>query len=282
MQFSLDPAVMRPRGRCYFTPLLWEADASLETSSKEWKHLRDVFKKVRSGDFSALDGLPTTYASYQDIAAQVFVRNLLGDAGTDAHLEEVVAYARDTTDLPEKACELCHALGLWARLSAVEDIYAIYERNFGGQYAEGLPAYLTTMLEASFGPVARHPELDDDDAFFAYEALLQDTVEKLAPVLGSTSEYALLGGPTSVRGIAEHLLRSLDSSPRSRMMRPFLRQRFEASTGIDCSGFFEEGSSRPLTTASILEAWLASPESENFVPKERYFFGHRIPRPQPK
>lgn len=269
---------MRARERGYYTPILWEPDAPHERQPAEWSALRSAFTGVRSGDFSALDGIPAAYFSYRDRAARVFAHNLLGDAGTDAHLEEVAARARDAVATPDLACDVCHALGLWGRLSAVQDIYAIYERNFGGQYAEGLPAYLTTMLEHDFGPVAAHPKEDDDETFFAYERLLLERANALAETLGSFNAYALLGGPTSVPRIAEHLLASLDDSPRSKMLRPFLRQRFEASTGIDCSEFFENGGARPLTIAQRLEAWLARPEAKRFVDGERYFFGHRISR----
>ena len=85
MSFSLDPAVMRARGRAYYTPILWAPDASSEAHTAEWDALRSAFTGARSGDFSALDDIPAAYLGYRDKAARVFAHNLLGDAGTDAH-----------------------------------------------------------------------------------------------------------------------------------------------------------------------------------------------------
>jgi hypothetical protein len=60
-------------------------------------------------------------------------------------------------------------------------------------------------------------------------------------------------------------------------MQPFYRRRFEASTGIDCSGFYKDRNFQPLTAAAILEDFLESPEVARYEEGVRYFFGHRIP-----
>ena len=51
----------------------------------------------------------------------------------------------------------------------------------------------------------------------------------------------------------------------------------EASTGIDCSGFYQEEKPQPLTAAAIIEDFLESSESQHYEKGVRYFFGHRIP-----
>ena len=78
--------------------------------------------------------------------------------------------------------------------------------------------------------------------------------------------------------MAERFLELLGDSRYATMMQPYLRQRFEASTGINCSDFYKQGDFQPLTAAARLEAWLESGAPDRFEPGERYFFGHKIPR----
>ena len=275
---SIAPEIMSPRERGYFTPILWEPQPSLEDRADEWSFLRERFQAVREGDFTALDDLPGRYPALEDRAARVFARNLLGDAGTDEQLEAVEEYVREEVLAAERACELCHALGLWGRLSAAEPILVAYDRNFPAQYAEGLPAYLTTMLEADAGPVARPPTKDDDDEFAAYEQCVGEALRRQVEAFGTDRAYVQLGEEFGVERTARQLHARLGADRRHTMMRPFLRQRFEASTGIDCSYFYEKSDARPLTIAAGLEEWLESPKPAAFAAGQRYFFGHWIPR----
>jgi hypothetical protein len=54
------------------------------------------------------------------------------------------------------------------------------------------------------------------------------------------------------------------------------RRKFESSTGISCSSFFENGEFQPLAATAILEEFLEGPEVNNYDEGVRYFFGHRI------
>lgn len=274
-----EPMIMSPRERCYFTPILWAANPELETGAEsEWHTLRTYFTAARRGQFSVLDDLPRLYPQLQDPAARLFARNLLGDAGTDAQLEAVEAFILDSPLDITNVCELCHSLGLWGRLSAVEAILTAYDRNFPGQCVESIPGYLTTMLEPEFGPAANYPRDDSLDAFNAYEIEVRSLLQTRLQELGGPKAYASFGGAFSVGHIAERMLQSIGSTPHEIMMRPFLRQRFEASTGIDCTDFYHDTDFQPLTAAAKLEAWLSSQEPARFALGERYFFGYRIPR----
>ena len=76
---------------------------------------------------------------------------------------------------------------------------------------------------------------------------------------------------------AEEFL-AFTQGPYSGSRHPYLREKFEACTGIDCSDFYDDGDFQPLTAAARLEAWLESDQPNKYLPGERYFFGHRIPR----
>ena len=271
---------MDPRERCYFTPILWEPQPDLEDGEEhEWVLVRERFAAAREGDFGALDDLLDIYVeTIRDPAVQIFATNLLGDAGTDAQLERVEAFIDDDVSRPNTVCDLCHSLGLWGRLSAVRAILVAYDRWWPGQLVEGIPAYFVTMLEPAYGPAAEYPREETDEAFFAYEARLGAVYQDRLEALGGPHVYAMHGEVFGVRRLAERFLELLDRERYSMMMRPFMRQRFEASTGIDCSDFYRNSDSCALTIAARLEAWLEGPDAPRFVPGERYFFGHRIPR----
>lgn len=274
------PTIMEPRGRCYFTPVLWKAlPPHVEDEVEEWRILRERFAGARRGEFAALDDLLELYPRLKGPDTRVFARNLLGDAGTDEQLEAVEAFIFEEVLDINNVCDLCHSLGLWGRLSAVEAILYVYDRHSDGQCGEGLPAYLTTMLEPEFGAAADYPRNDTLEAFLAYETGVRELWQHRLAELGGPKVYSFFGGPFSVRRIAERFLEMLGTSSYQNMMKPYLRQRFEACTGIDCSDFFENnGDLKPLTAAARLEAWLESDAPDRFEPGERYFFGHKIPR----
>jgi hypothetical protein len=273
------PTIMAPRDRCYFTSVLWKAlPPEEEEKVEEWRLLRERFARARQGEFDALDDLLDIYPRLEGPDTRLFARKLLGDAGTDEQLEAVQAFIHDRIFDPSSVCELCHALGLWGRLSAVEAILCAYDRHFPGQLVEGLPAYLTTMLEPTFGTAADYPRKASDEALIAYEEEVRALYQTRLAELGGPKAYAFFGGPFSVQRLAERYLELLGNSRYEIMMQPYLRQRFEASTGIDCSDFYENRDFKPLTAAARLEAWLESDAPKHFAPGERYFFGHEIPR----
>jgi hypothetical protein len=51
---------------------------------------------------------------------------------------------------------------------------------------------------------------------------------------------------------------------------------FEASTGIDCSDFYEGGNLQRLAALAVLEGFLDSRAAARFEIGTRYFFAHPI------
>ncbi len=62
-----------------------------------------------------------------------------------------------------------------------------------------------------------------------------------------------------------------------------LREKFEASTGINCSGFYNNKQFQPLAATAVLEEFLESVDPQKYREGMRYFFGHPVPplRPEP-
>jgi hypothetical protein len=57
------------------------------------------------------------------------------------------------------------------------------------------------------------------------------------------------------------------------------RQRLEATTGLDCSDFYDRETAclRTLHVAARLEGLIAGGKLDGFVDGKRYFFGHLVP-----
>lgn len=56
-----------------------------------------------------------------------------------------------------------------------------------------------------------------------------------------------------------------------------LRQIFEATTGIDCTNFYQDHKARPVYIHAILDEFEEVGGPDRFVPGKRYFFGHLVP-----
>ncbi|WP_163866641.1 hypothetical protein [Myxococcus eversor] len=55
-----------------------------------------------------------------------------------------------------------------------------------------------------------------------------------------------------------------------------LREKFEATTGLDCSAFFRAGNFVQGEAIHMMEKFLASPKANDFKPGARYFFAHPV------
>jgi hypothetical protein len=95
----------------------------------------------------------------------------------------------------------------------------------------------------------------------------------LVEKLGGDQVFVYGGDRFGVVRFARLLLDRLRTPP----IPVYWRRKFEASTGINCSAFYENRTFRPLTAASIIEAFLDSPGAADYEDGARYFFGHRIP-----
>jgi hypothetical protein len=104
-----------------------------------------------------------------------------------------------------------------------------------------------------------------------YRSLKKDLGQEASPVwngqLFSVKELA-----ARTRSLIQH------ASPEQLRSVPFttIRHKLEASTGIDCTSFFEKGQFQPLAALSILEEFLESGTAAKYLPGVRYFFGHAV------
>ncbi|MBZ4420403.1 hypothetical protein [Myxococcus sp. RHSTA-1-4] len=159
-------------------------------------------------------------------------------------------------------------------MSSIPAFIQSYDRHFGAELMKVVPLQISTLLEPEWGPLSQFPK---EDELIEYEDRVLERYEELKKKFGTDQVILLHGERFSVVSVAQRLLRGLDGDDFARAMRPFYRRRFEASTGIDCSGFYKGEQFQSLTAAAILEDFLESPEAARYEEGVRYFFGHRIP-----
>ncbi|OJH33681.1 hypothetical protein BON30_47440 [Cystobacter ferrugineus] len=232
-----------------------------------------ILSQVRGGDFSRIDRLLGIYDETSSDLLRWSCVQIIGDAGTTSCFKRVAQELDDALD-PDKAGKFCNAFEAWGSLSAVPALLQSYERYFGFQDIEGLPLKLSTLLEMEWGPLMERPT---EDGLLVYEDRVMEWYEMLKQKFGTEKVILLHGERFGVVSLARRMLRCLGDSYFEKTMQPFYRRRFEASTGIDCSGFYKDRNFQPLTAAAILEGFLESPEAARYEEGVRYFFGHRIP-----
>jgi hypothetical protein len=141
---------------------------------------------------------------------------------------------------------------------------------------------MSLMLEETLGPIWWAPHRgDSEEKADTYVKHVLARHAELTKQLGE-SAFVFRGRLLDVEWMARCCLADLARGK----FEPEMRHKFEAMTGIDCSRFYSRfdgvnGRLDPLAAASVLEAFLASPECKAFVPGQRYFFGHPIPYGDP-
>jgi hypothetical protein len=233
-----------------------------------WRDFERVLGQARRGDFAAVPDLVDLYDQAESwLLARAYV-TLLGDAGTPAAFARVLPVVVAQEE-PTYQVQLSEALTTWGKLAVIPVILAGWETLEGFNDADAIPGYLSRVLEEQPGPVAAADRADTD----GYRARVMGRYAELVARHGSADVLLFRGSPVSVRKIAGLILDDLAAGD----LDPYLRRRFEATTGIDCSSFYEDGSLRPLAAAAAVEQFLEGPEPAKYEDGVRYFFGHRIP-----
>jgi len=239
-----------------------------------WMEAQELLAQAKAGDFGRLERLVDIHqATVRAHLLPWVCAQILGDAGTPACFSRMIRELDDVVD-SEMGGNFCHAFEAWGSLSSVPAIVQSYDRYFGAMKMKAVPLLLSSLLEPEWGPLSEFPT---EDGLIAYEDRVLEQYEAHKQKFGTDQVILLHGERFGVVSLAQRMLRGLDGNDFERAKRPFYRRRFEASTGIDCSGFYKNEEFQPLTAAAILEDFLESPESARYEEGVRYFFGRRIP-----
>lgn len=234
-----------------------------------WRDFERVLAGAKQGDFSVVSEVVELYDQSESwLLARAYIC-LLGDAAMPATFARVIPIVEAQVE-PSYQVHLSEAVTSWGKLSLIPPVLAGWEDLEGFDDADAIPGYLSRVLEEEPGPVA---ETADHGKIEAYHNLVMGRYSELTTQFRSDDVLLFRSHLTSVERMAAVILKEAAAGS----LDPYLRRRFEASTGIDCSSFYEGGSPRPLAAAAVVEQFLEGPDVAKFEEGIRYFFGHRIP-----
>ena len=256
------------------TPPLTLMSPSALTNENPWIALAGVLERARGGDFSSL---PILVQCIRESDHPVLWRacfELLGDAGSMPIVKTVFhEFRKEVVDLGNAVYErhlaytLAQSLYLWA-VPLMLDIYlGSQDRRETGI----ITILLSRALEEDFGPIAAGVLGDDE-----YRELVISKYEALTAELNSDAFPVLYGKLFSVGSLTARLLETIRSESPYYASTLHERHLFEASTGIDCSRFFENGELKPDRAISIIEEFLMRGDLVAFENGIRYFFGNIV------
>lgn len=243
-----------------------------EPERELWSGWQDRLFAAKQGRFGGITGLIDIYEKSGNWLLSGACADLLGDAGDAACLQrmaERIGKIQDPIVDLMMRIDFSVAFGTAGSLALAPVIVETYRNGHDLDDADILPYVLSSMIEPqleAFGDPEEYASVDDYcDAVLARHAELGARLGPHATVFR--------GETFGVRKLARAVLDSVAGGT----LNLRLRQKFEASTGIETAQFYKGGRLQPLTAAAIVEGFLASPAAADYVDGARYFFGHRIP-----
>jgi hypothetical protein len=237
-----------------------------------WQAFDRLLGSAKRGRFHELRMLIDLHRESEDWVIRGAVVKLLGDAGEGRLLRDLLYNIYPTRDNFDQY-DYGEALVNWGNLSAIPALVELYAANFESQDAKFIPPRLSRLLEAEPGPIRNVPRNGSRAAIADYHGMVMDKYEELCRTFGTSDTYVFRGGGLHVTSVAERILRDFQKQQFSEEMR----HKFEAMTGIDCSGFYVDRHLQPLAAAGIVEEFLDSDASDRYELGVRYFFGYRVP-----
>ncbi len=284
-QFNADPPV----------DLL--APAALDHTNP-WFVLAAVLQHAKAGDHSRVGRLAAYFHADEPFALRRVSLLLAGDLASEQDLKLLEQAMRsEDADARAYAAEAALFAGrLWlvpAMLEAWHAARTLLHREIIG-YA------ISDLLEANTGPIAEHAaiyNLPPRPPSSVTNPLLKALLEEIAATKPEPEHFPQLvrdaygrlaeksatdrvtvwhGDVCDVMALARNFLAAVPHITAGSCI-PY-RHKFEASTGVDCTDFFDETfRPQPLEIGAALEEFLLSEPEAKFKPGIRYFFGHRIP-----
>jgi hypothetical protein len=267
------------------------ASAEHLNSRDPWTVLGSVLARVRQGDLRAVEVLPDLMA--RDDAALVWNAcvQLIGFAGRTTFVLDTAARFLTRPDDLGIQWSIADLLRNACSLHAVEPLLQLHAAATDRDARRHVERCLSTLLEEQPGalddgaeeqevPDPAYPEpftqtmtvLDRD----GYAAQVRDAAAGLAPQLASSDQAVTAGQPFDLAALVARLHDRIRSGEPSGSRMEWERMCFEASTGVDCSTFYEQGRLQRLAALAVLEDFMDGGHGAAFERGVRYFFGHRV------
>jgi len=234
-----------------------------------WLSFHTCLRAARAGRRDPLRDLGQLLYSVDDPMFRNAVVELLAAAADDAVLDDWRSKIL-TDEAPQLTFTLCWGLVQHGMLLDVPLLLKAYERHAAEPEFPYLEERFNMLL--AFRPVRNGPHAPL--GFVACRDEVTPRFNALAQTLGHKDMPIFRGAVFSVAAVAREIL-DLEHGPD---LTVDLRQRFEGSTGIDCSDWElpkPDGYDRNRARDAA-QRFLSSDAAEAFVPGQRYFFGRRL------
>ena len=234
-----------------------------------WSGFEQILAAAKRGDFSGVGNLAAIYDE-ADWMLSGACAELMGDIGSRAFYDELRPAVTTILD-PTYSVDLGRSLGIWGHLSVVPTLLETLEKIAEFEDAPALVQMLSIMLEPQPGPLGDIHGLQD---VAAYSRLVTRQADVVASRIGTSDAIVLFGERFSVANLVEVMRRSLSAGGP---FDPYWRHKFEATTGVDCSGFYENEILQRLNALAVIEEFEDLGGVKRYEPGRRYFFGHPVP-----
>ena len=247
--------------------------------SSPWVVLAAIMERAKKGDFDHMPRLGKMIDPKGDAFLVGICFQLLGDIGTEGAVRTLLPLMTHEND--EFVVDACRAAQHCGYLWLVQFIFEAWGRVKRNDDKQTLKRILSEMLEEDRGPISSPEHFAEG----RYRKLVEDRLQELRSNLGTDTAPIWAGRLFSVVNLAQEMHKILTTGRYEgfSLYANFLdqRERFEASTGIDCSSFYSSGGVQVSAAKVVLAEFLNSDESKRYKDGVRYFFGHEIPVPRP-
>lgn len=265
--------------------------STLLASGNPWHVYTGILLSCESGDFSALETLAGLLKKNDVYLLWQAASYLAGFAGRWEFISQLVADMESEIARPGIKYFLSIILGASCSLRAVQPLLRIHSSSDDEDDRFQIENELSYLLEDREGEVrwgaTENTVIDNegDEEILTtinrpkYFAIVDKHLQELLAKTSNMEVPVFEGAIYDVVGTAERLRQRLTDGrvDEGRLLRE--RLIFEAATGVDCTSFYaEDGTLRRLAAVSVMENFLDSNAITQFVPGQRYFFGHPIAR----
>ncbi len=244
-------------------------------SGRDWKIVAAVNILCRSGDFSKIDYLVPILKRDDDSQIWDAVVKITGFGGSWAQVSRSSEQLSEILDRPGVGYYCALLFGAACDTRAIEPLLDLYRTSEDSEEGRNqVMRELSVLLEPADQTIflARQDNLPHREVV----NLAKTCLDAISSTLDGHTLFQ--GQNVDIPRLARQLWNRLDLEELQ--SERFYRGRlvFEAATGVNCSAFYDQlGRLNRLAAMGILEEFLESDQVDNFVPGQRYFFGHPIP-----
>lgn len=247
---------------------------SMYDKKNPWIILYEILEMAKKGDFSRIHELGEFLTPDCDFSYGACCLWLIGDAGKKENLHLLIkTMGIEFPDyLRVKACDAARHSGYLFLCDYILETWltiSLRERGIIG-------LYLSSLLEEKPGFIF------DSFLFDNEEDYIKNIIERIDffKKQSENEDYIIfMGSEFSVKKLAEYMHRKLVSGEEEEELGLdfiFLRHRFEASTGINCTKFYKKERFNQLYALSVIEEFLDKNKLLSFQKMIRHFFANPL------